>query len=404
MIWGIPAKRQRLTLLIVTVAGHGLKHIFSSAFFILIPEIKAGLGLSNTQVGTLSTVRGIAGGLANVPAGFTADRFAKRRAAILGGSIILVSVFAVALGLATNFWVAVLGASLFSVAIAVWHPAAISSLSREFVSRRGFAIAVHGTGGSVGETIGPILVGALIGVVGWRLVLQGSVIPGLAFGLMIWILLRTVPAGESPRSSMSGYLGSVAALLRNGRLLLLLLFAAGFAGGQITVLTFLPIYLDEELGASSVTIGIYLSLAQVGGIVSQPLMGFASDHLGRKLILAPSLAILGLFFIGLSIAPAGWIFGLVVIGMGAFAFPLMAIVLAAAMDLVEVGLQATTVSLVFGSATVVSAFAPVLGGVLADSMGTQAAFMFGAWLVIATSLLSAVTHWHPRVAASASPE
>ena len=389
-------KGQRLTLLIVAVAGHGLKHMFNAAFFILLPEIKAGLGLSNTQIGTLSTFRGIAGGLANIPAGFAGDRFPRRRAEILGGTIILVSVFAVTLGLATNFWMAVVAASLFSVAISFWHPAAISSLSREFASRRGFAISLHGTGGSVGETLGPILVGSLLGVVSWRLVLQGSVIPGLVLGIAIWAFLRTIPTGKSSGASMMGYLGSVSVLLRNRKLLLVLIFAAGFAGGQSTILTFLPIYLDEDLGASSVTIGLYLSLAQVGGIVSQPLIGFASDRLGRKLILAPSLTMLGLSFIGLGIVPSGWMFGVVVLAMGAFLFPLMSILLASAMDLVEVGAQATTVSLVFGSAVAVSAFAPAIAGVLADSAGTEAAFMFGAGLVLSASFLSTVTRWQPR--------
>jgi MFS family permease len=311
-------------------------------------------------------------------------------------TIIAVSVFAVALGLATNFWMAVIAASLLSVAISFWHPAAISSLSREFASRRGFAISLHGTGGSVGETLGPILVGALLGIISWRLVLQGSVIPGLVFGIAIWAFLRTVPTSTSSGVSMMGYLGSVSALLRNGKLLLVLIFAAGFAGGQSTILTFLPIYLDEDLGASSVTIGLYLSLAQVGGIVSQPLIGFASDRLGRKLILAPSLAMLGLSFVGLSIVPSGWLFGLVVLAMGAFLFPLMSILLASAMDLVEVGAQATTVSLVFGSAVVVSAFAPAIAGMLADSADTEAAFLFGAGLVLSASLLSAVTRWKPK--------
>jgi FSR family fosmidomycin resistance protein-like MFS transporter len=385
--------RQRLTLLIVSVAGHGLKHMFNAAFFILLPEIKAGLGLSNTQIGTLSTFRGIAGGLANAPAGFVGDRFAKRRAEILGGTIIVVSFFAVALGSATHFWMAVVAASLLSVAISFWHPSAISSLSREFASRRGFAISLHGTGGSIGETLGPVLVGSLLGVVSWRLVLQGSVIPGLVLGIAIWALLRTIPTAEASGASMRQYIGSVSTLLRNGKLLLVLIFAAGFAGGQSTILTFLPIYLDEDLGASSVTIGLYLSLAQVGGIVSQPLIGLASDRLGRKLILSPSLALLGLSFIGLSIAPSGWMFGMVVLGMGAFLFPLMSILLASAMDLVAVGAQATTVALVFGSAVVVSAFAPAIAGMLADSSGTEAAFMFGAGLVLSASLLSMVTRW-----------
>ncbi|MBI4281989.1 MAG: MFS transporter [Chloroflexi bacterium] len=393
-------QRQRLTLLVVAVAGHALKHMFNAAFFILLPQIKSGLALNNTQVGILSTFRGIAGGLANVPAGFVGDRFAKQRAGILGGSIIMISVFALAIGVATDFWMAAVAAALLSVAISFWHPAAISSLSKEFASRRGFVISLHGTGGSIGETLGPILVGSLLGVISWRLVLQGSVIPGLVFGLMIWAFLRTIPAGSSSESITSGYLQSVFALFRNRRLLLVLLFAAGFSGGQSTVLTFLPIHLKEDLGASSVTIGLYLSLAQVGGIVSQPLMGFASDRLGRKLILAPSMAILGLSFIGLTLAPAGWMFGLVVLVMGAFLFPLMSVLLASAMDLVASGTQAITISLVFGSAFVVSAFAPVAGGVLADSINTEAAFFFAAGLVLAASVLAAVTRWRPQAQGS----
>jgi hypothetical protein len=82
--------------------------------------------------------------------------------------------------------------------------------------------------------------------------------------------------------------------------------------------------------------------------------------------------------------------------MGAFLFPLMSILLASAMDLVEVGAQATTVSLVFGSAVVVSAFAPAIAGMLADSADTEAAFLFGAGLVLSASLLSAVTRWKPK--------
>ena len=389
---------QRITLLVVAVAGHGLKHMFNAAFFILLPEIKAGLGLSNTQVGTLSTFKNIAGGLANIPAGFTGDRFAHRRAEILGLSIILVSAFAMALGLATNYWMAVIAASLFTIAITFWHPSAISSLSREFASRRGFAISLHGTGGSIGETVGPVLVGFLLGFITWRVILQGSIGLGLVCGVLIWLFLRSIPTTGSSGASVSRYLADTSTLLRNRRLLLVLLFAAGFVGGQSAILTFLPIYLKEDLGASSATTGLFLSLAQVGGIASQPVLGFASDRFGRKLILVPSLVVLGLTFIGLGVAPYGWVFAVVVFLMGGFLFPLMSILLASAMDLVAAGAQATTVSLVFGSAIIVSAFAPAIAGVMADAMGTKAAFMFGAGVVLSTALLAVVTRWQPSSA------
>ncbi len=386
---------QRITLLIVMVFGHALKHTFNAAFFVLLPSIKTDLGLNNTQVGTLSTFRGIIGGLANIPAGFLGDRYAKRRAEILGITIVMVAVFAFALGHATNFWMAVILSSLFTVAITFWHPAAIASLSKEYGERKGFAIALHGTGGSIGETLGPILTGSLLAIISWRFVLQGSVVPGVVFGVMIWSILRSVPGGYSSVVTLPDYLRSVLLLLRDRRLLLVLLFAAGFAGGQATVLTFLPIYLDEEFGFSSVSIGVYLSLAQVSGIVSQPIMGFASDKFGRKLILAPSLMLLSLSFIGISMVPPGLFFALVVFAMGAFLFPLMAILLASAIDLVSVQAQATTVSLVFGAAVVVSAYAPGIAGVLADSWGTAAAFQFASGLVLVTAILASITKWKP---------
>ncbi len=385
--------KQRLTLLVATVAGHGIKHIFNSAFFILLPEIKTGLLLSNTQVGTLSTVRNVVGGLFNLPAGFTADRFSRRRAEILGLSIALVGFFAMLLGLAPNFWVAMVASALMTAAIAFWHPAAISSLSRHFAARRGFAIALHGTGGSLGETIGPTLAGALIIVLGWRLVLQWSVIPGILLGLLVWFVLRSVPTGESAAASMKSYLRAFRQLFRNGRVLLVLLFAGGYTGGHAVVLTFLPIYLREDAGVSSVVVGLYLSLANVGGIVSQPLLGYASDRLGRKAVLAPSLTILALSTLSLYLAPPGWIFALAVLVMGAFAFPLMSIHLAAVMDLTEGGIQATAVSLVFGSAVVVSGITPTLAGILADALSVKATFLMAGGILLATALAAAVTRW-----------
>jgi MFS family permease len=394
--------RQRFTLLAIAVAGHAFKHMLNAAFFVLLPQIKVGLGLSNIQVGTMSTIRGVVGGLANIPAGFAGDRWSSRRAEILGLSIVLVSLFALMLGRADSFWMAVVASSLFSAAITFWHPSAIPSIAREFASRRGFAIALHGTGGSIGETLGPVIAGTLAGFLGWRLVFQGSLIPGLLFGSAIWLVLRSIPANGRSDSGLNGYLGSVSALLRNGRLLLVLAFAAGFTGGTSTVLTFLPIYLDEELGASSAMVGVYLALAQVGGIVSQPLMGYASDRLGRKAVLSPSGAILGVTFMGLGVVPAGWLFGITVAVMGAFLFPLMSLFLASAMDLVETGTQATTVSLVFGSAIVVSAFAPAIAGILADSFRIEAVFYFSSGIALATSFLSAITLWHPSTTQTGS--
>ncbi len=390
---GAITERQRLTLLVVAVAGHAVKHTFASAFFVLLPSIKADLLLSNIQVGTLSTIRNVAGGLANLPAGFAADRFTRQRPLILGLSLAFIGVFAFALGLATTFWAAVIASTLMIVAITFWHPSAIGSLSRHFAERRGLAIGLHGTGGSIGEALGPLVAGLLLSVLTWQVVLRAGVGPALLLGIAIWLLIRPIPMGDAALASLGEYVRSLRRLFANRRLLLVLLFAAGFSGGQSAVLTFLPIYLREDLGASSVTLGLYLSAAQIVGIASQPVMGHLSDRLGRKAVLAPALAALGLTLVGLTLVPSGWPFLLMMLLMGAFLFPLMSILLASGVDLVEPGAQATVVSLVFGSAVVVAGLSPAVAGALADAYGVPSTFLWAAGIVLATALVAGVTRW-----------
>ena len=335
-----------------------------------------------------------------MPAGFVAERFSNRRAIILGLSVALIGVFAFFIGILTNFWLVVAAASLMIIVLTFWHPAAIGSLSRQFESRRGFAISLHGTGGSVGEALGPVIAGLLLGVFAWQVLLRGSIVPAVLMGVGIWLVLRSVPFEEGRALGVRQYARGVGHLLANRRLLLVLFFAGGFSGGQIIVLTFMPIYLREDVGVSSATLGFYLFLAQAAGIASQPLMGYLSDRWGRKAVLVPALAVLGVAYFGLSVVPAGLPFIGVVIIMGAFLFSLMAIFLAAAMDLVEGDVQATTVSLVFGVATAVAGIAPGIAGFFADAFGITSTFVFASGLILVTSAAAAVTQWSGERAAT----
>jgi MFS family permease len=387
-------ERQRLTLLITTVVGHGLKHMLGSAFFVLLPELKTGLGLSNTQVGALSTFRFIAGGIANFPAGFVADRFTRWRAEILGLSLAGIGVTALVLGMTTSYWVAVLAASLMVVSISFWHPAAIGALSRQFARRRGTAIALHGTGGSVGEATGPLLAGFLLGFLAWQTVFRSALIPAIGSGVLVWLALRTVPTDAAGAASVRGYAAGLRRVLADKRLLLILLFTGGFGGAQSVALTFLPIYLREDFGLSPGQVGLYLALAQVAGIGSQPLMGYVSDRWGRKAVIVPAMTVLGLAYLALSVAPPGLAFVAVVLVMGMFLYSMMAIFVAAAMDLVPGEVQATTVSLVFGFSTVVAGVAPYFAGRLADATEVTSTFVLAGVLALAAALLAAVTRWH----------
>ncbi len=397
-----PAEReltrgQRRTLLITAVTGHGIKHLMNAAFAVLLPEMKTTLGLTNTQVGILSTSRFLAGGLANFPAGYIADRFTNLRAIVLGISIAGIGITYFLVGITTSFWLMTVFASLMIVAISLWHPAAIGSLSRQFTSNRGFAISLHGTGGSVGEAVGPLIAGVLVGAFTWQFISQGAIIPGLILGFAVWLILRRIPADIGQSASFGDYFVGVRGLLSNKRLLLVLLFTGGFAGAQATMYTFLPVYLREDIALEPEVVGLYLSLLNVPGLASQPAMGYLSDRWGRKAVLFPAMASLGVFYVLLGTVPGGWPLVATVIGAGLFFYPMMAIFLASAADLAPSDVQSTTVSLVFGVATLVGSFAPLVAGYLADEYSLRATFYFCAALVLSAAFVALVTRWErPR--------
>jgi FSR family fosmidomycin resistance protein-like MFS transporter len=367
----------RLLVLIAVVLGHAVKHVFNAGSMLILPELKTSLGLTNTGIGTLTTTRNIFGGLINLPAGFISDRYAGQWAAVLGLTLIGVGGSMFLLGFAQNYWMAMLALVLLSVTISFWHPPAIAALSVRYVERRGFAIAMHGMGGSIGEAVGPILTGFLISFMVWRTVLHLSFIPAVAVGVGIYFLLRSIPA-RSGNTPAKEYFSGVRAALRNKNLLLVLATTACFSGSQIAIMSFLPIYAREDLGLSTKATGALVSLLQVAGIGSQPVLGYLSDLFGRRIVLLVGFGGLALGSLMLYFTGDGGLFYLAVPLTGLFLFPMMSILLAAAMDVVGDGVQGTTVSLVFGVAIILAAGSGWLAGRIADAYGVDHVFLYAA--------------------------
>ena len=375
---------------VVMVLGHALKHMFNAGFFIVLPELRLQFGLSNSAIGTLSTIRSAGGGLANLPAGYLADRFTERWPLILALALATTGVFHLLMGTFNVYWLLVMMATLGAMSISFWHPPAITALSQKFASRRGFSIAMHGTGGSIGEALGPIAVGALLGVFLWQSILKFSAIPAVAVAVVVLITLRGLRGDTGKPVAFATYISSVYHLLRHPALLTVLGITAGATSAHAIVLTFLPIYLRVDLGYNAFEMSAFISASQVIGIVSQPTMGFLSDRYTRKMVLLPSLVLFGIGVLAIPLVGSGFPLVLVILLMGAVAFPLIAILLAAAMDVTRADIPATTVSLVFSAAIIFSAVTPAIAGVLADAYSVKAAFFLASGVAFGTALFAAL--------------
>ena len=384
-------RRGRNRLAATVVVGHAVKHLYQSGLqVILLPEIKIGLGLSATQLGSLAFSRQATGWVTTIGAGYLGDRFAHRASQMLGISLCLMGLSFFLAGNAASYWTMFAAMLLVGIGPSLYHPPAIGSLSRRFPDKRGFAISLHGTGGSMGEVLGPVTTAGVLTLLVWQDVLRVSVLPALVAAFFIWAVMRNLPGQVGGSTSTREYFASLVALLKKRALFMLVLVTALRSMGQSAIIIFLPVYLREDLEFSAARVAVYLSVAQVVGIGAQPLMGFLSDTFGRKPVLVPSMTALGLLFFALAYADEGAQLVLTIVALGAFLYSLHTIFIAAAMDVSRGEVQSTVVSLIY-SAGFVGTVSPIIAGVIADARGVPGAFLFGGALVLLATLILGVS-------------
>jgi MFS family permease len=376
--------------------AHAIKHIYNSGQSSLImPEVKIGLGLNRAQFGSLATANAIAWFSSTMIAGYLGDRFSNRAGpmlaialALMGGSLFLV-------GMAPNYAIMLPVMFLVGIGPSMFHPPAISELSRRFSHRRGFAVSLHGMGANVGEVLGPPTVAAFLTFILWRDLLMASIVPALMAAVAVWLLIPSRKAEvKTGVASMRGYFVSLSSLLNNRGLLLLIGATALRSIGEGGVGAFLPLYMRDDLKYSVTTVALFLSLAQIAGVVSQPVMGYLSDRVGRKPVLVTGTGLVMLSAFALSVARPGVQLFLTVLVKGAFSFSLHHIFVAAALDATRGIAQSSVVSLIYG-AGFLGTFSPFIAGLISDRYGIHSAFVFGGIVLIAPTVLLAVARF-PR--------
>ena len=91
----------------------------------------------------------------------------------------LVGVFHMFMGLVSAYWLLVITATVAGVAISSGILRLLRPFRRGSPEEEALQSLWHGMGGSIGEALGPLLVGSLLSVMLWRTVLQGGVVPAV---------------------------------------------------------------------------------------------------------------------------------------------------------------------------------------------------------------------------------
>ena len=155
---------------------------------------------------------------------------------------------------------------------------------------------------------------------------------------------------------------------------------------RLSTVTFLPIYLVEVKGFSSVGLGFHWMLLYVMGAVSQPLMGVISDRFSRKTVLLPSFVMMAILYFLLPFASKG-ISLITVIGvMGAFFYGTGNIATAAVLDVASRRIQGTANSIMSLFQQLITLPAPIIAGLIVTELGLDFVFYFCASLLSVAAL------------------
>lgn len=376
-------KRIDVLVLSTVTGGHAISHFLYQSFLVMLPAVRDALAISPLQVGAIMTAREMASGLTSLPGGLVCDRFRRYWGVVLALCMMGFGLGWLIVGLSHTYFLLILGMMLTSIAASLWHLPAMAALSQRFAKRRGTALSIHGVGGNVGDVLGPFLTGLLLGYLSWRGVLSVYVAIPLLLAVMVVWAFRDIHGEEGREAAGLGLrdqLRETANLLKEATIWRVNAVSALHGMCYQVYTTFLPLYLADELGFGSKQIGLYIGLLFSVGIVATPLMGYLSDRVGRKAIVVPTL--LGSCLLSLVLALLGqgsWLLVILIL-LGIFLRSDFSLLSATALDIVGHQVATTTLGVLSFSRFIMGAISPLIGGLLYERWGMDAALYYVAGL------------------------
>ena len=395
-----------LLLWMAYLLNQGDRQVFNT----VLPAIREALNLTDTSVGLIATIFNLFYACCVPFGGWAGDRFSRKW--VVTVAIIFWSVATMFTGLANGVFLLIL---MRSVATgggeAFFGPANYSLLGQYHTDTRARAMSIHQTA----YYVGVILAGWLAGLIadrfdainpgnGWKysFIIFGAA--GIVWGILMIFRLKDKEVTDSAERRKAVQ-NPLTAIWQGFRTVFItptaLMLTIGFSGLIFVItgyMTWMPAYLQEELGQSQAAAGFnsmfWTYLAAFAGVLIAGVLSdrFASKNRKARMLLQAAGLVLGavpLFVIGES--KTVWILYLCFAGWGFFRAFFDANTYAVLYDVTPPHLHASCSSAMITTGFAVGAFAPVVLGAMKDSMGSlQATFPVLGVIWVTCGLLMAV--------------
>jgi MFS family permease len=380
----------------------------------LLPLVLPHFGLRYATAGGILTAFQLTLALSSFLLGRLSDRLS--RPAVLAGGFFLSSIGLIACGLAGTLSTFVAWVLVAAVGVSAFHPVMIAWLDEQVVCRRGIVFSAFEFWGNAAVLAMFLLFAVLLRVLGWQGLLRLMGVPGLLAGVLFLRELRR-PAGrplDRPRASAAraarpadtprtGGREAAPAPAENSPPSPRLLLPAFLAGttlrmlGLVSVTSFVPTYLVQEVKLPASTASAATALSFAGGMLAVRFAGWLIDRWGPfPMLLACTVALVPLLP-GLSAPlPAGPILGLLFL-MGMFSSsysPAQSLALSILSRRLRRG---QAFGLLIGMNALTYSLGPMLFGLLADRWGLRISIRLFTLPILLGLLLFVVLFRHPAV-------
>jgi MFS family permease len=353
---------------------HTLTHVFARIAPTLYPDFIIEFGLTNQDLGLIASIPSLCSALLSIPIGLVADRIGAKKMILISIGVAIAG--AILTFTATSPFTLILGLSLLIVNTTIYHPASYSFTTFLFKPQdRTKALGLHGAGGTLGMTLGPMSLALLVGSLAfnWRQVYLFWVAP-LILGAISVQLIRYVPSEDISTRTKEENKGQATRLLTRG-MVLFLIYGAFRSMGMSMNSAFMNVWLADTKGWELAFRGIITSANTLMGLIAAPIGGVLAARYGEKKWTVATLIVSYSFYALAYLLPGNTTFILFYIASGLFNFLSMASNSAIMAKLSPSGQRGLGFALYFLPGSVMGAIAPLIAAWIADSFGMYNVFI-----------------------------
>jgi MFS family permease len=256
------------------------------------------LGAGPERIGLIVSVSTLTGVVLKLPSGALSDIYGRRILLRLGviafGLPPFVYPFVSDLNTLTGLRMA------HGLATAIFAPSALATVADLYRERRGAALGTYTASTQAGALLGPFIGGYLLHVSGFSLSFLTAGVFGCLALVMFYALRLTPPSPRLQQKGVAPVLVEMwrgfAVVARNRTVLITSMMDAAKMIANGALMAFLPLY-GLSVGLNAGEVGLLFSVQAFTSFFSKPIMGRASDRIGRPPLIVGGLVLCAASFI-----------------------------------------------------------------------------------------------------------